>query len=140
MTKEEFIRSAAKHQKNSVLETRYWVDTILAELKRAIIEEERLDLYGFGKFEHIQNRGRMMKNSYGEEVYSKPWTKIKFTPSQYMKGAVKDHLTMEQLDERMKMIRAFNRGEDVPGIRCITNGRPVMVDDGKENGEEDSSQ
>ena len=47
MNKEDFIRRAADNQGNTIMETRYWVDILLEELKKAIIDDEEVSLYGF---------------------------------------------------------------------------------------------
>lgn len=128
MNKKEFVRRAAKNQKNSILETRYWVDIVLEELKKAIVEEKNLDLYGFGKFEHVLMKGHNVRNPDGEITFCPSWTKVKFTPSRYIKAAVKDGLTAAEFGERMKAIRAFHRGENEDICRVV-NGHPVMRDE-----------
>lgn len=129
MTKKEFIRRVAKNQKNSILETRYWVDIVLEELKKAVIDEESIDLYGFGKFEHALMQGHNIRNpAEGKVIYHPAWVKLKFTPSKYVKAAIKDGLTAAEFEERLEDIRAFRRGEN-DKVRCVTNGRPVMKDE-----------
>ena len=58
MTRDEFIRAVAERQGNSITETRYWVDIIFEELKRSVLEEENVSIYGFGTFSHRRQKSR----------------------------------------------------------------------------------
>jgi nucleoid DNA-binding protein len=122
MNKEEFVRRAAANQGNTITETRYWVDLVLEELKMAVIDEEKVSLYGFGSFEHRQHKGRTMKNFEGEEFTCPDSTMLKFVPSIYLRDAVKDGIGAVEFERRMEKIRALKRGEYVPGA-YVTGGR-----------------
>ena len=127
MTTEEFIRQAAANQGNSVTETRYWVGVLIEELKRALIDEEKVTLFGLGNFQHKEHKGRTMKNLKGEQVQSQDSILIKFVPSIYIRDAVKDGLNSVEFERRMGKIRALKRGEYVPGA-YLSGGRVINYD------------
>ena len=122
MNKEDFIRRAADNQGNTIMETRYWVDILLEELKKAIIDDEEVSLYGFGTFAHKPHKGRVMKNFEGKKINCPDSIMLKFVPSVYLKAAVKDQLTSTEFERRMEKIRALKRGEYVPGA-YVSGGR-----------------
>ena len=122
MNKEDFIRRAADNQGNTIMETRYWVDILLEELKKAIIDDEEVSLYGFGTFVHKPHKGRVMKNFEGKKINCPDSIMLKFVPSFYLKAAVKDQLTSTEFERRMEKIRALKRGEYVPGA-YVSGGR-----------------
>lgn len=128
MTRDEFIRSVAERQGNSIMETRYWVDIIFEELKRAILEEENVSIYGFGTFSHRRQKSRRAADFNAKEYTYEDGVNLKFTPSIYLRNAVKDRLTWKEFEQRMARIRALKRGEYVPGYRQA-GGRLYPLED-----------
>ena len=127
MNREEFVRRAAANQGNTITETRYWVDLVFEELKGAIIDEEKVSIYGFGTFEHRHHKGRTMKNFEGEKFTCPDTTMLKFVPSIYLRDAVKDGIGSVEFERRMDKIRALRRGEYVPGS-YVSGGRLGKMD------------
>lgn len=129
MTKVQFVRRAAANQGNTVAETRYWVDLILEELKKAVIEEEFVDLRGFGRFSHVHRKGFTRLTPQGEKQYQPPFDQIRFALSPYIRTAVALGLTYPQYCKNMEVFRAYRKGEEVPGLKGVQSTGLLMWDD-----------
>ena len=86
MTRKEFILSFAQDHGMSIVDSKSWCDAVLDHLYKMILVNDRVDLYGFGKFFHMKWRGHVAYNMRTNEKIQLPDSVVvKFAPSQKMK-------------------------------------------------------
>lgn len=131
MNKNEFSRYVADKNNLPYGKTNEWVTLIFSELANAILDDDIVHIYGVGKF--IQKK--RSKDTPQSRTYKTPDGRIwditdrpilKFKPSVYLHQAVRDGLNSDQFFERMKIINALKRGEEVPGYKLARGGITLL--------------
>ena len=88
MKKSEIIDEVAKVLKNKS-EARSVVESLLANISRALKKKEDVTITGFGTFKTVKRKARKGRNPYtGEPIKIKASTRVKFIPGKALKDAV----------------------------------------------------
>ena len=88
MKKSEIIDEVAKVLKSKT-EARAAVDSMLANISKALKKKEDVTITGFGTFKAVKRKARKGRNPYtGEPIKIKASTRVKFTPGKALKEAV----------------------------------------------------
>lgn len=139
MNKHQFIADVHKRHKGEIacdgtghkmtLEAvTFWTELVFQELRRCIIENDDVNISGFGKFDRGQLTDRELVNPFGQPVQAKAHKRVKFVPSYHLKEAVSRNLTYEEYQDMVDKYRAVARGEYVPGFyiknRKLYEGTP----------------
>lgn len=139
MNKTEFIADVHKRHKGEITCDRsgtritldavtFWTELILQELRRCIIENDEVNLYGLGKFGRAELTDRELVTPEGRKINVNGHRRLKFVPSYHLKEAIARELTYEQFQDMVAKYKAVSRGEYMPGYyiknRKLYEGSP----------------
>lgn len=147
MTKSEFIKDVYQRHKGEPIPitmrrypritheaVNFWFEFFLQELRRCIIENDEVNLYGIGLFAKSPVTERHLKSPEGREIHITPHRRLRFVPGYQLKNAIREELDYEGYQDMVEKYNACARGEYVPGYyiknRKLYKGNP---DDPNEN-------
>ena len=116
MKKNEFVRRVADELGVTIKAADGWVTAIFEILGKCLLDEDVVQIWGFGKFEKRQSKRTTGRNpNTGEKITFEPRKSVKFTPGRYLYYMIKTDMTSEDYEEQIPILRQLRRGESVPG-------------------------
>lgn len=128
MNKDEVIRYIAADTGETITDCKKWMNILIDGLYKCIVEDDRVTLTGLGTFYH-KEPGKPRPSSFGKPNTAPSKIKVKFIPATQLATAVAEGLTAEEAIYRKELVRALNRGEQIPGYQLRYGDKIERVED-----------